>query len=276
LACFYARRARRILPPYLLTLLVMTFFFGIAWATEWYWYLGLTNFLQPLRIPHPHAFDPLWSLAVEEQFYLVWPFAVYFLKERQLWKLAVALVLLAPLLRGVLHFPSHWSIYMLMPFRMDLLAVGALLCLAYRHAREKIERWGLPAAIVLCSFGLAGLLVLWQSGVSTYGNTRLGNVSIYEFALMICLGLMLWALSGKRVAWLTWRPLTYIGQISYSMYLVHLGVLILLTQHLSELAAGVLGFGLTVAYASLSWFVLERPLLSHSASAKSQVKVAVT
>jgi peptidoglycan/LPS O-acetylase OafA/YrhL len=80
-ANFYARRARWIVIPYIVALLLMSIFFGFAWTGSWYFYLGLTNFLMPLNIPHPTAFDPLWSLAIEEQFYLVWPFAVYFLSK---------------------------------------------------------------------------------------------------------------------------------------------------------------------------------------------------
>ena len=83
-AHFYARRARRILAPYVLTLVVASFFFGVAWMRHWYLYILFTNFIMPLHIPQPMAFDPLWSLAVEEQFYLAWPLAVYFLSERRL------------------------------------------------------------------------------------------------------------------------------------------------------------------------------------------------
>jgi peptidoglycan/LPS O-acetylase OafA/YrhL len=70
-AHFYARRARRILAPYLLTLIVASFFVGLAWARHWYFYLLFTNLLRPLHIALPVAFEPLWSLAVEEQFYLL-------------------------------------------------------------------------------------------------------------------------------------------------------------------------------------------------------------
>ena len=210
---------------------------------------------------------------MEEQFYLVWPFSVYFLSKRHLGNLTVGLILLAPCLRGAMHFAQSWPIYMLTPFRMDLLAVGALLCLAYQQRRTQIERWGTTVGLLLSCGGLVGLLVLSHFGVTTYGNTRLGNVTIYECALLTCLGLLLWALSGYKVGILCWKPLRYIGQISYTMYLIHLGVLKLLASHLLPGAAALVGLLVTVTYASISWFLLERPLLGRSRRVKTPVVV---
>lgn len=179
-ANFYERRARRILMPYVLLLLMVSLFFGTAWMQHWYFYILLTNFLRPLNIPHPEAFRPLWSLAVEEQFYLVWPFAIYFLTERNLRRLCIFLLLLAPTLRGALHFAHPWPIYMLTPFRADLLAAGGLLSIEWRKRRSVIERRGTAAGIALIAIGLVMILALTKFGISTYGNTRFGNVTIYE------------------------------------------------------------------------------------------------
>jgi peptidoglycan/LPS O-acetylase OafA/YrhL len=265
---FYARRVRRILVPYFITLVLVSLIFGIAWMRHWYLYVFLTNLLLPLHIPHPVAFDPLWSLAVEEQFYFVWPFAVYFLDERHLKWLAIFLIALTPCLRFAFHFHQHWPIYTLLPFRMDLLAVGGLLCLTYRNARQSLERWALPVAAISCFLGLCGLLGLSRFGITTYGNTRTGNALIYECSLLMCMGLMLWALSGKGVGVLCLRPLTYVGKISYSMYLVHMGVLILLAGHFSAPVTALVGLTITITYASISWYLVEKPLLDHSKKSK--------
>ena len=258
---FYARRARRILPPYLLVLGFATVFIGAAWLHYWYLYVLLTNFILPLNIPHPVAFDPLWSLAVEEQFYLVWPFAVYFLDERQLRRLTLLLIVIAPVLRGAVHFPTHWFVYALTPFRMDLLAAGAFLWLEWHRNRALIVLRGPPIGALLATLGIAGIVVLARLQVSTFGNSRVGNIFIYESSLCICVGLMLYALSGWKVGWLCLKPLTYVGQISYSMYLVHLGVLGFTQSHFGQLTAAVTAFAITIAYASISWALMEGPLL---------------
>jgi peptidoglycan/LPS O-acetylase OafA/YrhL len=259
---FYSRRARRILPPYLLWLVVASFLFGAAWMRHWYFYLLLTNLLLPLHIPRPVAFDPLWSLAVEEQFYLAWPFAVYYLSERWLRRLALLLVLVAPLLRAAFHFQQHWPIYTLTPFRMDLLAAGALLWMECRRNRARIERRGAAIGALLAVAGLAGLGLLARFRISTFDNTRAGNALIYECSLLICAGFILYALSGKYVGWLRVRPLTYLGQISYSMYLVHLGFLSLIPARLPTPVAAALGLLATIAYAAASWHWMEGPLLA--------------
>lgn len=258
---FYARRARRILVPYLLALLILSLFVGFAWLRQWFFYLGLMNFLAPLGIPEPSAFGPFWSLAVEEQFYLIWPFAVYLLTERRLARFASALLLVAPVLRGVCHFKADWAIYMLTPFRMDLLATGAILCLVCRHRRRWIERWGAPAGLALASIGTSALLLLSRLRITTYGNTRTGNVLIYECTLFACAGVIVWALSGRYVAPLRWTPLRYIGKLSYSMYLIHLGAILLIGERLSGSAAAAVAFAITLAYAIASWHLVEKRLL---------------
>ena len=260
-AHFYSRRTRRILPPYLLLLGLGSCVYGIAWMQHWYFYILLTNFLTPLQVQHPLAFKPLWSLAVEEQFYLAWPFAVYFLANQRLRQLCIVLMLAAPVLRGLFHFDHLWPIYMLTPFRMDLLAAGGLLCLEWRSRQERIERYGAALGLSLVAIGVAGVFILMKRGYSTYGNTRMGNVFIYEACMFIALGAMIFALGGRGVEWLRWRPLTYIGQISYSMYLVQVGIIHLVSEKFHGMMAAAIALAITVAYAAISWSAMESQLL---------------
>jgi peptidoglycan/LPS O-acetylase OafA/YrhL len=71
---FYMRRARRILPPYIALMVIASVLFGFSWVPSWYTYIGAMNFPRT----GPHELSMLWSLAVEEQFYLFWPFVVLF------------------------------------------------------------------------------------------------------------------------------------------------------------------------------------------------------
>ena len=261
---FYGRRARRVLPPYLLLLGITPVFFGVGWLRFGYMYAFLMNVVTAFAIPHVASLDVLWSLAVEEQFYLVWPVLVFLLRERQLAWVVGALLVAAPMLRyvGTPWFSSYAPVYMLTPFRMDLLAVGAGLALVWRQQRGWIERFGSYGPL-LSAAALGALLVLSrQPGFSVTANTRFGNAWIYEMTLMASTGAVLWALSGRGVGVLAWRPVRALGRISYSVYLIHTTVLIVLQRYLAGrwLVAG-LTFGISLLYAAASWRYLEQPML---------------
>src|SRR3569833_2098945 len=96
------------------------------------------------------------------------------------------LILLAPALRGAVHSSNHWVIYTLTSFRMDLLATGAFLSMEWRDRSAIVEKWGETIGISLSTAGVALLLVLGHYGYSTYGNSRFGNVLIYEACLAVC------------------------------------------------------------------------------------------
>jgi peptidoglycan/LPS O-acetylase OafA/YrhL len=261
---FYERRVKRILPPYLLLLLFTCAIFGFSWLHRWYYYLFFMNYLVGYRVPHPEPLGVLWSLAVEEQFYFVWPFFVYFLRERYIALTATALIIAAPVLRYLCTplFSTHFAIYALTPFRMDLLAAGALLTIAWRHHRDKMERfgaWGIALAVV--AVGVLGALSR-NPHFRNDANTPVVNTWLYELTLIATTGVILWALSGKFVGILKWSPLRYIGRISYQIYLIHLSMLYLTLRwfHRPMLSVAV-ALVMTLVYAALSWHFLEQPLL---------------
>ena len=198
-------------------------------------------------------------------FYLVWPFVVYFLSEEAIAWVAGGIILAAPLLRWVCtpFFPHHWAIYSLTPFRMDLLAVGALLTIVWRKRPDRIRQFGHYGPI----FSVLALVVLAilarNPAFTTTANTPLSNVWIYEMSLVVCTGVMLWALSGKGVWILTLSPVRYLGRISYTVYLIHLTVYFALVPYLQRDAAMTsVTLAITLLYASASWFFLEKPLLA--------------
>jgi peptidoglycan/LPS O-acetylase OafA/YrhL len=279
LASFYERRARRILPPYLVLLGLTSVIFGIGWISHWYLFIFLMNTASFLEVGRHYSLGVLWSLAVEEQFYLLWPSAVCLLSETTLSWLAGSLVVAAPLLRWIATawFPGHWQVYLSLPFRMDLLAAGALLAIVWHRRRAAIERFGGYGFVLAC---LAAVPLLWFSRYPWFqpgADSVLVNVWLYEIILFGYAGALLWALSGRVVGILKLWPLVYIGRISYTVYLVHTTVLTVVGNHLHPHSAGTaIALAISLLFAAISWHYLESPILSRVASARTAAAVSLS
>lgn len=267
-AYFYRRRLFRILPPLLLTVVI----YGLLFTWTQYrpvWLFLFAPNLHGLLFRPPSI--PLWSLAVEEQFYLVWPFVVLYATETVLMGLAVAALVATPILRALCTplFPSHFYIYSLTPFRADLLCSGAILALLWKRQSAAITGHIRQWAPAVCLLGF-GLLAGTQAfpAFRLVRNTPLANSLVYVFSLVGATGLLAWALTDQ--AWLRAllrsRPLRYLGEISYTVYLAHPWIVMWFTTRLGNSAA-VKAFAVlvTLVYASVSWFAMERPLLRFAA-----------
>lgn len=263
---FYIRRAKRILPAYLVILLISAVIFGVWWLKYWYLYIGGMNFLLPLGIDSPQTL-PLWSLAVEEQFYLLWPVAVFWLNRKHLIYCASGMLIVAPMLRYFCTplFRTEWAVYSLLPFRMDTLAAGALIALLWPEMQERLSqpfggrlRWqlaGTGAAAALVA--VACLRVLSAQGQTTSANTPLGNFGVYESVLVIVTAIFFAVLLGFGKGVLDSWGFQWVGRISYSIYLFHLTGLYLAPHHNPWL-----GLVLTLLYALAMWFLVEKPISS--------------
>ncbi|MGV2289761.1 acyltransferase [Trinickia sp. YCB016] len=264
---FYARRARRILPPYLLLMVVSSLLFGLGWAEHWQWYTFFaTNIGDALdQAGHP-SLNVLWSLAVEEQFYLFWPFVVLFASERALLFVAAALIVIVPVLRAVStpFFDTFWPIYYLTPFRMDLLSAGALLAVLVRQDANALARLKVVAYIgFLAALAVLAWLHLHYPRFRA-ANTPLSNAGLYSVSLVLCTSLVVIALQSKGIVkrLLSHPVLVYIGTISYTIYLIHLSILYALWPHIhNRYAAAAAALAITLAYASLTWFGFEKRLI---------------
>lgn len=256
---FYARRVLRIFPLYYLTL-GAALLAGTLAGREWWYALYLAN-VSVVRDGWPHApIQVVWSLAVEEQFYLVWPLVVLLVRPRRaLLGVCLLLLLAAPFLRVWLIVQGlPVGAYVLAPARMDGLAAGALLALLAQR----------PGG--LARIAPVARLLLPLAGCSLLGVLRIAGTA-YSPPLTQAVGYSLAALTFACLLSLTvtarsspfaWGPLRWCGTISYALYLWHVPSLLLGVQLLGPALGVPLGLALAVGAAWLSGRYLEGPILA--------------
>jgi peptidoglycan/LPS O-acetylase OafA/YrhL len=285
---FYARRVLRIFPLYyawLIVLLVAVPAIGVtspAWARPGddglYW-LFLANFADFLHPGSINVSGVAWTLAIEEQFYLVWPLAVLLLGRRGVQLLAPAVVgiTLAFRVGMILVGTDHTTLGLLTPGRLDGLAVGAWIATQAR-SEQQLQRLVRPAQILVVCLGVCALATgVWLHGLwsdllpmLTIGLSLLALLfgAILVLALTSTHGLQHRVLS---IGWLrAW------GRYSYAAYLFNLPIMMFLREHILNANAvpavfgssvpglavfTLLGASVTFVCAWLSWHLLERRCL---------------
>ncbi len=281
LRTFYARRVLRIFPVYylaiaVLALLAATMHFSFA---GYYWRLALFAENTALWIgrPVPGALEALaghlWSIALEEQFYLVWPLLILVVRDRRrLMGLAAGLSVAALGLRVALVL-AHANVeytYKTLPCRMDGLLMGGLLALALRGpGREKVlgaaKYAFVSAAAVLLVFAVREHGLDWRS--SRFVNTAGYSVAAVAATALIGMVLRVGSAAERMFAL---HPLRSLGRYSYGIYVWHMVLGGLVIPPVRALAAGigwgkgmqfvggaVAGTGLSVLIGVLSYHAVE-------------------
>ncbi|HEU4611678.1 MAG TPA: acyltransferase [Kofleriaceae bacterium] len=264
LAAFYYRRVLRIVPPCYLALVVMVLLWPFP-LHETPWYVGFASNIRDSIYPVLQGpMDTMWSIAVEEQFYLLWPFFVLLLPRRALAPAFWAAVVFASVFR-VSVAGNDDAVYRLMFSRMDLLAAGALLALVDVHDAQWIGRhrrgfaWAL--AIAAPAYALCALIVPGFRFGALEQPGRLGAFLPHALAAIAMPSLLALVRTGTLEAVLCVPVLRYVGKVSYTCYLVHYLVILRVHElHLPGVVAIALGLALTIGFATLSWYVVEQPL----------------
>jgi len=224
---FYARRFLRIMPLYFCVVFVFFIFYS---QSKSYFILSTffaANLANMFHVGVPHGPGVLWSLAVEEHFYLLWPLLVWVLNRRMLAALAICIIVLTPIARGiavVYGLPVDAAVYSYSWFRFDGLALGALLALWVRSPYAKEQN----------SYRFAGLLIGLTILITVVGapfglNTRsaLGTALRFTQAQFPFAAFFLVVLvrQGTSLTGFLRHPFARLsGNLSYCLYMIHLAL----------------------------------------------------
>lgn len=278
---FYIRRSCRILPLYFALLLPLILvkqvpLHGVREALPWLFenpmstgsYLTFTqNIAMGLAGKFgAHWAGVTWSLAVEEQFYLLLPLLVYWLSFRRFTAVCVAFLFIPIFLRGL--FPGFHA-FINIPFRADSLLAGSLVAILFRSdsllpiLRERIRFVRLTAILLGLGFCLLTFLP------KIFGQFNHSWLALFYATLVL---LVVIDREGPLDRWLDWSFLRYFGMISYALYLFHQPVSGILhglirgrepeIRNWSDAGITALAFVVSVVLSHLSWHLFERRFLA--------------
>ncbi len=266
---FYIRRVLRIFPIYYLTLFVA---FAAGLVSFWehgFWFLTyLSNFIQASTNPGV-AVGHLWSLAVEEQFYLVWPTLILFLPYRYLLRVIVGSIVLALVFRFVmLRVGTPIMAAIFTPGCLDSLGLGALLAYVCHDAELQAYRARFLKVCLRAGLGLFTVLTalyLYRTAFSIIYTFLIFSASLL-FTVLIARAAV--GFEGRAKSVLEWGPLVYIGKISYGLYVYHNFMPTVILYLNKKLGLGVSGTFETAGVATVltflvaiaSWHLIEKPI----------------
>jgi peptidoglycan/LPS O-acetylase OafA/YrhL len=289
---FYARRTLRIFPLYygvLIGAFLLTPWLGIVWH-HMFWSLALylqntTLIGKPLSAFHagPITFTHFWSLAIEEQFYLVWPLCVFFLGDRRrlLWVCAGLSVISIMLRFGLtLSHASYESVYGGTICRSDSLLMGAALALMLRGKHHdavlRAGRWIFLGAAACFAVRLALIKTLQLQEYGTHGALGAASYTLgYTILAFAAAGLITWCLVPSwPQRFFQGKVLCFFGKYSYGLYIWHELLLptllpisreemrnITTNKGLGVAGAGLIVLGLSVVIAYASYHLYEKHFL---------------
>lgn len=268
---FYMRRSLRIFPVYYLLLFVLLVL-NLASVKDSFWwhFFYASNFYFWIKDAFAGSLSHLWSLAVEEQFYLVWPAIILLVPRRFLTSVLLAGVLIGVLFRLVIVTDLSEMGRLLMPGSLDSFCIGGLLAYGrnemipwYKYYHNN-QRWFILLAFVLIiTVHLPAFRMLSAAQYSAF----------YFLMISLAFGILI-----NRVSYnietpvlkqiLNNKGLLYIGKISYGIYLFHNFIPYFYGIEFKGLPAGLslyiiqfLRLITLVSFASVSWFIFEKPIL---------------
>lgn len=268
---FYLRRALRILPPY-------AAFLGFVFLGEWlrgphlesFERFGLLTMTLNLFLIKSHYAGHIWSLSLEEQFYLLWPGILWCLGPRRGLYAALVVVLIVPAMRYLVQYYVPGSlVYNSTPTRLDGIMTGCIVALlATGMAGPRLKAVGSIGSLLVLLVG--ALFVLFRNWCEEQSDSYL----YYHSGSAIAMATILWFVVSAEGGWVAWffqqRWITTFGLLSYSLYLWQQPFL----YRRSNAWWTTFPWNLAIifAIASISYYCLEKPLLRWREQLRSKVE----
>ena len=284
---FYIRRFLRIIPIYILALAAAALFSKVR--TDMPWQLTCTtNFMVVVQNAWDQYATHFWSLAMEEQFYLVWPFVILLLPQKHLLKAILITIMIVPLFRLIGYYALNLSpiqIFVFPLLSLDALGLGSLLAF-YAHNHDEFKH----TRQALCRFGLLICLPL----LICFKIVFFEEVILLDFLIKLTFMAFfyVWLIGGAAEGFggvpgkiLELKPPIFIGKISYGLYIYHYFMTpifkeIMVHYHLPNSTSVLAVFALlkvtaTFAIAIPSWFLIEQPINNFKEHFSYKKRVAV-
>jgi peptidoglycan/LPS O-acetylase OafA/YrhL len=265
---FYIRRFLRIFPVFYLVLFA-SYSLGLPEVKEnfwWHFFYG-SNFLFSLQGIWGESTAHFWSLAVEEQFYIIWPVLILFTPRKYLFQLIITLIISGPLFRlaGLFFDMNSIALDTLIFSSADSLGMGALL--AYANYKQVVK----ARLVVLGGWMVLTVMIAYFTDVFIF-NDQVNWVlrdTVRALAFVWLIDRVGRGFRGVVGRVLEFKPVVYLGKISYGVYVYHLfmpivldSILNYLGMSLPESEAGqfILLVLATLAVAIPSWHLFEKPI----------------
>jgi peptidoglycan/LPS O-acetylase OafA/YrhL len=266
---FYLRRTFRIFPAYYAYLIAIMVCAAAGWVAlapgdAWHAFTYTTNYHPDIHGNRSWWMGHTWSLAVEEQFYLLWPAVLVIFGVKRGLHAAAAFVLLGPVIRladfylmkspewRAMEGESFWTIG-------DSIAIGCVLAMMRPRLAAQATWMRFQQSPLFWSVPVIGVLAYYASE-----RYALPGLAVGQTVTIVCVAACIdWAIrfpDGKVGAVLNWRPLVFIGTLSYSLYLWQQPFLN--RRFDADYTAFPQNIILAVAVALASYYLIEKPFLS--------------
>lgn len=281
---FYIRRTLRVFPLYYLTLLgtaLICTMKGLSLTSRfWIHFLYIHNLFPSiasnLNTVPTMVISHLWSMGVEEQFYMVWPLIVWLCPNRRiLLRVTIALIVVCVALRFAfpwLHLTPRF-IYFWTPTRVDAILIGAVLVMI---RKEKIYRWFETIAKFVAIGGVIAIALIGSEKQATVLGSPIHAATLISLWNLIAAGIVVAAMREESTLCraCSMKGIRWLGARSYGLYLFHLIILIwflhsfalrlarFMPLKCALVAAAACALSLTIVVAALCYRFIEEPAMN--------------